>query len=90
MAEKNKFSIEIISGLTQKGEGTFPLVRARDVDVNGETLLNYIPIILTQSEYDTLVDGGTIVLNGQEMSYDENRIYMIKKSYEELDGQKEV
>ena len=78
MAE-NKFSIELISGITPKNNGTFPLVRAKDVDVNGETLLNYIPIILTQDEYDILVGGGTITINGQEIAYEENRIYMIKK-----------
>lgn len=76
---ENKFTIELISGLTQKNNGTFPLMRAQDVDVYGETLLNYIPIILTQEEYNTLVDGGTITLNGQEISYEDNRIYMIKK-----------
>jgi hypothetical protein len=73
-----KFSIGLIAGLTQAGTGDFPLVRAKDVDVNGETLLNYIPVILTQEEYDILVGGGTITLNGQEITYEENRIYMIK------------
>lgn len=55
------------------------IMDAMDVDVNGETLLNFIPIILTQEEYNTLVDGGTITLNGKELSYEEHRIYMIKK-----------
>ena len=59
--------------------GDFAAVNAKDVDVNGETLLNFIPIILTQEEYNTLVNGGTITLNGQELTYEENRIYMIKK-----------
>lgn len=62
-----------------KPAGNFAAVDAKDVDVDGETLLNYIPIILTQEEYNTLVDGGTITINGQEMPYEENRIYMIKK-----------
>ena len=78
----NKFTIELGAGLTQMGNNDFPLMRAQDVDVYGETLLNYIPIILTQDEYNTLVDGGTITLNGQDVSYEENRIYMIKKSVE--------
>ena len=55
------------------------IMDAIDVDVDGETLLNFIPIILTQEEYNTLVDGGTITLNGKELTYEENRIYMIKK-----------
>lgn len=62
-----------------KPAGNFAAVDAKDVDVHGETLLNYIPIILTQEEYDTLVNGGTITVNGREMYYEENRIYMIKK-----------
>ena len=76
------FNVRLTSGITQKGDGQFPLMRAKDVDVNGETLLNFIPIILTQTEYDTLVGGGTITLNGQELTYEENRIYMIKKYIE--------
>jgi hypothetical protein len=55
------------------------IMDAQDVDVDGETLLNFIPIILTQEEYNTLVDGGTITLNGRELTYEENRIYMIKR-----------
>lgn len=55
------------------------IMDAKDVDVDGETLLNFIPIILTQEEYNTLVDGGTITLNGRELTYEENRIYMIKR-----------
>lgn len=55
------------------------IMDAQDVDVNGETLLNFIPIILTQTEYDTLLAGETITLNGKEISYEENRIYMIKR-----------
>lgn len=74
-----KFSIELISGLTQKNNQTFPLVRAKDVDVNGETLMNYIPIILTQEEYNVIANGGTITLNGQEITYEEHRVYMIKR-----------
>ena len=79
-----KFTIELGSGLTQKNNLTFPLVKAKDVDVSGESLLNYIPIILTQSEYDTLVEGGTITMNGEEITYEENRIYMIKRYVEEV------
>jgi hypothetical protein len=52
---------------------------AKDVEVDGETLMNYIPIILTEEEYDSLLDGNSIVINGKEHYYDENRIYMIKK-----------
>lgn len=69
----------LIYDTIQPTGGEFPAVKAKDVDVNGEALLNFIPIILTQEEYNTLVGGGTITLNGKELSYEENRIYMIKK-----------
>lgn len=69
-----------------RGDGTWDRVDAEDVWVNNETLLNFIPIILTQEEYDTLVGGGTITLNGQEISYEENRIYMIKRSEAAKEG----
>lgn len=85
----NKFTIELGAGLTQMGDNDFPLMRAKDVDVNGETLLNYIPMILTQEEYNIIDSGGTIFINGQPVSFEENRIYMIKR-YAEDDKSEEV
>lgn len=79
MSEKYAFNIELNAGLTQANNNTYPLVRAKDVDVSGESLINFIPIILTQEEYNTLLEGGTIEINGQEISFEEDRIYMIKK-----------
>ena len=62
-----------------RGSGEWDTIDAEDVQINEtETLLNFIPIILTQTDYDTLAGGGTITLNGQEISYEENRIYLIK------------
>lgn len=69
-----------------RGDGTWDRVDAEDVWVNNETLLNFIPIILTQDEYNTLAGGGTIELNGQEISYEENRIYMIKRPIVDEEG----
>lgn len=69
-----------------RGDGTWDRVDAEDVWVNNETLLNFIPIILTQEEYNTLAGGGTITLNGQEISYEENRIYMVKKPVVDKEG----
>lgn len=69
-----------------RGDGTWDKVDAGEVWVNNETLLNFIPIILTQAEYDTLIDGGTITLNGQELSFEEHRIYMIKRSVTAKEG----
>lgn len=74
------FSVKVAAGFTQAGGNDFPLIRARDVDVSGESLINYLPVILTQDEYNTIVGGGTIILpNGKTASFEENRIYMIKK-----------
>ena len=74
----------LIYDTIQPTGGDFPAVKAKDIDVNGETLLNFIPIILTQAEYNTLIEGGTITLNGREISYEENRMYMVKKTIEPI------
>ena len=62
-----------------KPSGNFAAVDAKDVDVNGKTLLNYIPIILTEEEYISIIHGGTIMIDGNEITYDDNQIYMVKK-----------
>lgn len=73
-------AIELIAKIKPKNNGSFAMVDAEDVETpDGGRLLDYLPVILTQSEYDTLVDGGTITINGKDVSYEENRIYMIKR-----------
>lgn len=53
-----------------RGSGEWDAINAEDVQINEtETLLNFIPIILTQAEYDALVESNTI---------DDNKIYLIK------------
>lgn len=72
------YTVVVQSGFTPAGN--WPLIRAQHVSVNQtETLANYIPVILTQEEYNSLLDGETIEINGQNISYEENRIYMIIK-----------
>lgn len=67
--------------------GDFKVVDAADISVNkNENLTDFLPIILTQEEYDIISEGGTIILNGQEITYEANRIYMIKRFTEELKG----
>lgn len=66
--------------------GPFFAMDAKDVEVDGESLINYVPIILTQEEYNTLLDGGTIIIKGKEHSLDENRIYMVKKYIDSTEG----
>ena len=70
MAE-NKFSIELISGLTQKGTGQFPLVRAKDVDLDGRPITEYLAVALTQEEYDELLADGKVVTTTQYYIYEE-------------------
>jgi hypothetical protein len=36
-----------------------------------------LPIILTQSEYNELASGKSVILNGREIFLDEKRLYMI-------------
>lgn len=73
--------------------GNFPLVKDTDVAVGESTerLVDYIPIILTQREYNALCEakeGETVkVMQGGvevEMAYDPNKIYFIKLIYEEI------
>jgi hypothetical protein len=64
-----------------RGDGTWDKLDPKDVWVNdNETLLNFIPIILTRDDYNKLARGETITLNGQPISYEPDRIYMIIKS----------
>ena len=63
-----------------RGSGEWDAINAEDVQINEtETLLNFIPIILKQAEFDTLITEKKVTLeNGEEIEYDENRIYLIK------------
>ena len=67
--------------------GDFKVVDAVDISVNkNENLTDFLPIILTQEEYDIISEGGTINLNGKDITYEANRIYMIKRFTEEIKG----
>lgn len=80
---EGKFTIPITAGLTQPNNLDFPILRARDVDVSGERLTKYIPIILTQVQYNKIYEGRNedveIELeNGEVIKYDPEQIYFIK------------
>ena len=47
MAE-NKYSIELISGITPKNEGSFPLVHAKDVEMPDGTRLSELKSVMEQ------------------------------------------
>ena len=74
-------AIELISNITPKNNGKFPLVDAKDVQVDNEgtrldaalamaqaILDNLTPITMTESEYAAAVEAGTI---------DENKTYFV-------------
>ena len=66
--------------------GDFPAVYSDNVDANGEALTNFIPIILTQREYNTLVENGSLEINGEIITFQEKRIYLIKRFVDEAEG----
>ena len=69
--------------------GEFPLVKDTDVAVGESTgrLVDYIPIILTQAEYNKLEEEGAVTIvyetpegtKEQTIEYDEEKIYLIKR-----------
>lgn len=64
--------------------GDFKVVDAADISVNKkEDLIDFLPIILTQREYEDLVNNGSIEINGETITFQENRIYMIKRYIDE-------
>lgn len=80
---QGKYNFPVSSGITQDGTTDFPLIRAKDVEVSGERLTKFIPIILTQEQYDVIYngqeDGAEVTLeNGQIIKYDSQQIYFIK------------
>lgn len=49
---ENKYSIELISGITQKGTGNFPLVQAKDVEMPDGTRLSEAGVtVMTDTEF---------------------------------------
>ena len=48
-------AIELISKIKPKGGGTFAMVDAEDVEYKGGRLPDFMPVCLTQAEYDALV-----------------------------------
>lgn len=80
---EGKYNFPVSSGLTQDGTTDFPLVRAKDVEVSGERLTKFIPIILSQEEYNIIYEGREegkeiILENGEIIKYDSEQIYFIR------------
>lgn len=63
-----------------KGSGKWEDIHASEVHVNNKTLLDYLPVILTQNDYEKLLNGETIEVSGETIEFEENRIYMIVQS----------
>ena len=76
---KAESTLEVDPGLTQPGQ-------AADAEAVGNELTNLqnaldssLPIILTQREYEQLIEDGAIIVDEEIITYDPNRIYMIKR-----------
>lgn len=81
-------TVKIGGGLTPGG--VFPVAHAKDVAIDDETgrLIDYIPIILTQTEYNELEREKVVKITYETpegerkeriIEYDEEKIYLIKR-----------
>lgn len=66
-------AIEVIAKIKQKNNADFFLIDAEDVELDGRSLIYSLPVILTQAEYDALVNADEV---------DPQKIYMIAKDEE--------
>jgi hypothetical protein len=77
MAEQKVFG-------TLKPTGDFWVAHSKNIEAEGEALENFIPIILTQEEYNTIYEKKESIVitladgTQKEITYDKNRIYFIK------------
>lgn len=53
-------AIELIAKIKPKNNGGFPLVDAIDIEYKEGRLTDYMPIALTQEEYNALKDSGKL------------------------------
>lgn len=54
-------AIELIGKIKPKNNGTFAMVDAADVEMpDGGRLPDYMPVAITQADYDKLVADGTV------------------------------
>lgn len=53
-------SIPLISDIVPKNDGDFPLVAAQHVSYKDGRLSDYMPIAVTQAEYNALKEAGTL------------------------------
>lgn len=102
MAEKENLTTERVSysptvplggGLVSAGK--YPVAHANDIAVDNSTgrLIDFIPIILTQEEYNIIyndpinthtfdvLDNNGNKIGTRDLKYDENQIYYIKLEY---------
>lgn len=85
MAEISKYSPSVAVGGGLKPAGNYPIAIATDIatDDKDGRLDHYIPIIMTQVEYNNLEENGeadVLLKDGTTIHifYDENKIYLIK------------
>ena len=82
MSESN-FLIKATAGFYPARED-MPLLRAKDVEVTGGRLDKFIPIILTNDQYQRLYNAGAggvevELETGETIVYDQEQIYFIKQ-----------
>lgn len=85
MADISKYTPSVAVGGGLKPAGDYPIAIVNDIatDDKDGRLDHYIPIIMTQEEYNNLEEYGEaeiLLKDGtkQKIIYDENKIYLIK------------
>ena len=58
-----KFTVELGAGLTQMGDNTFPLMRAKDVEYQDGRLTDFMPVYVSEEEYKQLEADGLVKEN---------------------------
>lgn len=63
-------AIELIDKIKPKNGGSFPMVDAEDVACGDGRLPDFLPVVVSQEEYDQMVADGTV---------NENTLYFVKE-----------
>ena len=64
---------------TLKPIGSFWAARSADIEARGESLENFVPIIITEAEYQALLDGEGVLYKGETIFFEDEKVYFIKQ-----------
>lgn len=53
-------AVEVHGTIKPKNNGTFPVVMAENVEHQGQPLTNFIPVLITQEDYNSLVEADEV------------------------------